>query len=295
MALGYCRPMPPPPHATSIKSGVNRPATRGYAEAVVAEALDDALAHGARVHAIAGLPGSGKSTLVAQMAALARTRGLRVATLSLDDVYFGRRERQRRAREVHPLFATRGPPGTHDIALACSTLDALRAGVATRLPRFDKLADRRLPPSRWPVARDVDLVLFDGWCLKVPPEAEAALVDPLNPLERDEDPDGLWRRACNEALGRDYPALWARLDRLLWLQAPDFAPVLRWRREQERRALAQRRQAAPATVATRPGMTPAAIARFVQHFERVGRQALRTLPRIADRRRVLDAHRRVIG
>ena len=295
MALGYCRPMPPPPHTTSVNSGTGRPAARGYADAVVAGVLDDALAHGARIHAIAGLPGSGKSTLAAQIAVLARARGLRVATLSLDDVYFGRRERQRLARRRHPLFVTRGPPGTHDIDLACATLDALRAGVATRLPRFDKLADRRLPPSRWPTARGVDLVLFDGWCLKVPAEADATLIAPLNPLERDEDPDGLWRRACNEALGSDYPALWARLDRLLWLQAPDFAPVLRWRREQERHARAQQRQAAPATVAIRPGMTPAAIARFVQHFERVGRQALRTLPRIADRRLVLDARRRVIG
>ena len=265
---------------TGIKS--TRP---GFGTAVVADVLDDALSHDARVYAIGGLQGSGKSTLAAQVAAHARERGLRVATLSIDDVYLGRRERQRLARDVHPLLATRGPPGTHDLALACETLDALRAGDTARLPRFDKLGDRRLPPSRWRTVGPVDLVLFDGWCLKVPTETPAQLRDPINPLERDEDADGIWRQWCNERLGHDYPALWTRLDRLLWLQPPDFAPVARWRWQQER-ALRE----------TRPGqtgMTRAEVERFVQHFERISRQALSTLPAIADRTLVMDARRRV--
>ena len=266
-------------------------APHGFNAAVVADVLDDAQHDGARIYAIAGLQGAGKSTLAAQVAALARERGLRVATLSIDDVYLGRRERRRLARDVHPLLVSRGPPGTHDLALACDTLDALRAGSAVRLPRFDKSGDRRLPPSRWRLARQVDLVLFDGWCLKVPPETSAQLRDPVNPLERDEDPDGIWRRWCNERLGRDYPALWARLDRLLWLQPPDFAPVARWRWQQE-----QAMRAAPHAVQLgRVGMTRAEVARFVQHFERVSRQALRTLPAIADRTLVLDARRRVVA
>lgn len=277
----------PTPTTRSISTAGRR---SGFGTNVVADVLDDAsrldgLRPGAKIYAIAGLQGSGKSTLAAQVAALARERGLRVATLSIDDVYFGRRERQRLARDVHPLLATRGPPGTHDLALACETLDALRAGDAVRLPRFDKLGDRRLPPSRWRTVGTVDLVLFDGWCLKVPAETQAQLRDPINPLERDEDPDGVWRQWCNERLGRDYPTLWTRLDRLLWLQPPDFAPVARWRWQQE--------QALRATRPGRTGMTRAEVERFVQHFERISRQALRTLPAIADRTPVMDAQRRV--
>lgn len=269
------------PHPIRIKSARAPVAQRppGFAATVVAQALDDALAHDARVFAIAGLQGAGKSTLAAQMAALARSRGLRVATLSIDDVYFGPRERGRMARDIHPLLATRGPPGTHDIGLACDTLDALRTDRATRLPRFDKRSDRRLPPSRWPVAGVVDLVLFEGWCLQVPPEPAAALRAPINALERDEDPHGVWRSYCNDALGSDYPALWARIDRLLWLQPPGFAPVVRWRREQEIRIGGT--------------MSRAGVERFVQHFERVSRQALRTLPEIAARTLTLDARRRI--
>ena len=93
------------------------PSPAGYAEPFVAAVLDDALAHGSRVYAIAGLQGSGKSTLSAQVAALAARRGLRAVVLSIDDFYLGRRERLALGREVHPLLATRGAPaGGWDVA-----------------------------------------------------------------------------------------------------------------------------------------------------------------------------------
>ena len=283
--MGYCRPMPRPPHPTRIKSTAGRVVTAGFDDAVVEAVLDDALAHGARVHAIAGLQGSGKSTLAAQVVALATTRGLRVATLSIDDVYLGRRERLRLAREVHPLLATRGPPGTHDIDLACEVLDAVRAGRATRLPRFDKFTDRRLPPSRWRAVGALDLLVFEGWCLKVPAQPEAALRRPVNTLERDEDPGGTWRRHCHRAWAHHYPALWARLDRLAWLHPPGFDCVPDWRWEQERAARAAR--------PGRRGMDRAEVERFVRLFERVSRQAIRTLPGIAELTLRLDRDRRV--
>lgn len=252
---------------------------------MVEAVLDDALAHGARVHAIAGLQGSGKSTLAAQVVSLATTRGLRAATLSIDDVYLGRRERLRLAREVHPLLATRGPPGTHDVPRACAVLDAVRAGRATRLPRFDKLTDRRLPPSRWRTVGPLDLLVFEGWCLKMPVQSADALRRPVNALERDEDTNGVWRRHCHRALGHDYPALWAHLDRLAWLHPPAFDCVPGWRWQQERAARAAR--------PGRTGMSRAEIERFVRLFERVSRQAMRTLPGIAELTLRLDRDRRV--
>ncbi|MFD0725378.1 kinase [Lysobacter brunescens] len=273
--------MPRPPHPTRIKSTAARVVTAGFDDAVAQAVLDDALAHGARVCAIAGLQGSGKSTLAAQVVALAESRRLRAATLSIDDVYLGRRERLRLAREVHPLLATRGPPGTHDIALAC----AVRAGRATRLPRFDKLTDRRLPPSRWRTVGPLDLLVFEGWCLKVPAQPADALRRPVNALERDEDPDGVWRRHCHRALAHDYPALWARLDRLAWLHPPAFDCVPGWRWQQECAARAAR--------PGRAGMSRAQVERFVRLFERVSRQAMRTLPDIAELTLHLDRDRRV--
>ncbi|MBS0193999.1 MAG: kinase [Proteobacteria bacterium] len=258
----------------------------GFPEDFVAQVLDEALTHRVRVQGVAGLQGSGKSTLAAQVVRLAKQRGLRAVALSLDDFYLGRRERLALGRRIHPLLATRGPPGSHDLSLACGTLDALRQGRATALPRFDKLADRRLPPSRWTKAiKPVDLVLFEGWLLKVPPEAPAALHAPLNALEREADPTGYWRGWCNGAL-RAYAPLWERIDRLLFLHGPGFAVVPEWRWQQE--------CAAQATPAQRRGMDRHAVERFVMFFERLSRQALRTLPAIAERSVRIDAQRKIL-
>ncbi|MFC3716924.1 kinase [Luteimonas soli] len=265
-----------------MSTGTHATAKAGFPAAFVARCLDDALAHRARVYGITGLQGSGKSTLAAQMAALAVERGHAVAVLSVDDAYLDHGQRARLAREVHPLLATRGPPGTHDVALACRTLDALRTGETVTLPRFDKLADRRLPEADWPRAGPVDLVLFEGWFLGTPPEPDAALAEPINALERDEDADGRWRRWCNAALARDYPPLWQRIDRLLFLQGPGFDIVPDWRWQQE--------QSLQAGHPGRKAMTRDQVERFVQFFERTSRQAMRTLPRIADRTVRLDAH-----
>lgn len=256
----------------------------GFAEDFVTALLAEALAAGVRVQGIAGLQGAGKSTLAAQLVRQAAARGLRAVALSLDDFYLGRRDRLALARRVHPLLATRGPPGSHDLALACGTLDALREGRPTALPRFDKLADRRLPPSRWKrVATPVDLIVFEGWFLQLPPQAPADLHAPVNELERDSDPTGFWRRWCNSAL-QAYAPLWARIDRLLFLQGPGFEVVPHWRGQQERELRAAQPQ--------RRAMDRHAIARFVQFFERLSRHAQGTLPAIAQRCVRLDAMRR---
>jgi D-glycerate 3-kinase len=266
---------------------VLKPVGTGYPDAFVASVLERALAltGPCRVFGITGLQGTGKSTLSAQVAALAEARGLRAVVLSIDDLYLDQPERQRLGREVHPLLATRGAPGSHDLALGRATFDALRAGRA-RLPAFDKISDRRLPESDWARIDGVpDLVLFEGWFHKVPPQAEAALVAPINALERDDDPDGTWRRWCNAALA-GYAPLWAELGTLLFLQGPGFEQVPEWRGQQER-----------TLAAANPGrrtMTQAEVERFVLFFERVSRQVLATLPGIADWTVPVDAQRRVI-
>jgi len=265
--------------------------SRGYAPEVVTTILDLALTCPGRspVFAIAGLQGTGKSTLSAQLVEAGRARALDVIALSIVDFYLTRRERLALGRRVHPLLATRGPPGTHDIALACRTIDALRrmrAGAVVRLPRFDKIGDRRLPPSRWRVVRKKpDLIVFEGWFLKVPAESERALRPALNSLERDDDEDGVWRRYCNQAL-HAYEPLWRRFDMLLFLHGPGFEVVPTWRWQQEQTLQSANPQ--------RRAMNRAEVERFVLFFERVSRQALRTLPAIAERTLRIDAQRRIL-
>lgn len=238
---------------------------------------------------ICGPQGSGKSTLTALVAGLLAARGLKIATLSIDDLYLTKAERKRLAREVHPLLATRGVPGTHDPALGLSVLDALGRPGPVALPRFDKAADDRAPLTGWPrVEGPVDVVLLEGWCVGARPQPVARLAEPINALERVEDPDGTWRGFANAALAGPYAPLFARLDRLVLLTAPDFSVVRAWRGQQEARLRA--RLAAegrdPALA-----MTEAALDLFVAHYERLTRWIAEDLPAAADVVVALDERR----
>lgn len=235
---------------------------------------------------ISGVQGSGKSTLAAHLTQHAGH--FDAVTISLDDVYLTRRERETLARHVHPLFATRGVPGTHDLALLHATLDALATASPTApalLPRFDKGQDDRLPSHQWPrIETPPRLIVLEGWCLGVPPQADSALPAPINALERDEDPHGHWRGHVNAQLSGPYAALWQRLDHLLLLHAPSFDIVTRWRDEQEH---ALRHRAAP------QAMDTDTLQRFIAHYERLSRHALACLPALADTVVTLDADRSI--
>ena len=195
--------------------------------------------------------------------------------LSIDDLYLTHAARQRLACKVHPLLATRGVPGTHDLALAAQVLAMLERGEPVPLPRFDKLRDDRRDADTWPRAlAGCQVLLFEGWCIAARPQASSALQKTINVLERDEDPHGTWRRFANDALAGPYAEVFARIDRLVLLAAPTFEIVADWRWEQER-AFAQ----AQVGVAS---MDAAQVRRFVAHYERLTRHILAEMPDRAD-------------
>jgi D-glycerate 3-kinase len=235
---------------------------------------------------LCGPQGSGKSTAALDTAHRLEERGLSSAILSLDDLYLRRSERLELAERVHPLLATRGPPGTHDVGLGLRTLDALAGRGAVRLPRFDKAADDRAPEQTWPtIEAPVDCVLFEGWCVGARPQPQAALTAPINALEAEADADGRWRRFVNQALGGDYQVLFGRIDLLIELRAPSFEQVLAWRNEQE----------APLRRTGGPGvMDEAQLARFIQHYERLTRWIDQEMPARADMVMDLAADRSLV-
>lgn len=229
-----------------------------WAEADAAAAQAIALCHaelGRRiVVGLAGAQGSGKTTMAERLAGALGGRGLRTAVLALDDFYLTRAQRDALARRVHPLLATRGVPGTHDLDLLNAALDALLAGRPASLARFDKAADDRAAGLR--VEPPADVVLLEGWCVGARPQPAEALAAPVNALEREHDPDGRWRRWVNARLENEYAALWRRLDLRLLLRAPSFDVVARWRGEQE------------AHLGPR-AMTAPQLAGFIAHYERI--------------------------
>ncbi|HUD31054.1 MAG TPA: kinase [Novosphingobium sp.] len=236
---------------------------------------------------LCGAQGSGKTTLAGEVLEACRARGLRCAGLSIDDIYLTRAARQELARRVHPLFATRGVPGTHDVELGLSIVASLERGEAAPLPRFDKGEDDRVPRISWPSApAKCEVLLLEGWCVGARPQADWALGEPVNELERTEDADATWRIYANAALAGAYARLFARFDRLVLLAAPDFSVVERWRAQQE------------AELALRGGphvLDAAAIGRFVSHYERLTCHILNEMPDRADLVVQLDAERRPLA
>lgn len=246
---------------------------------------------------LCGAQGSGKSTAARVVEdSLRELAGVAVATLSLDDLYLSRAARGRLARDVHPLFSTRGVPGTHDVERGLTVIDSLRnarSGTVTRLPRFDKATDEPVDAAgEVSITGRPDVLLFEGWCVGARAQQAPALAEPVNSLERLEDPEGRWRRYVNEQLAGPYQRLYGEIDRLVLLRAPRFEFVVAWRQEQEHKLA---RRAATIGRAEKPlrVMSDREVARFVMHYERVTRHVLEEMPGYADLIVELDESRAV--
>jgi D-glycerate 3-kinase len=223
---------------------------------------------------LAGGQGAGKSTLARLLVEACEAVGLRAAVLGIDDFYRTKVERQTLGASVHPLFETRGPPGTHDVEWCREALERLLGPGSFECPVFDKGRDDRAGVVR--LEGPFDLVVLEGWCVGATPVADRALLEPVNPLEAELDPEGIWRREVNDRLAKEYAELWSGLDELVFLQVPGLDAVRRWRLQQESSLPRDRR------------LDAAAVDRFVQHYERVTRAMLASLPGYADWTVVLD-------
>ena len=207
--LRYCGPMSPRLHPPA-----NPPA--GFDAALVdAGARRRAGARLPRLRASPACRASGKSTLAAQVAALARSaRPARGSAVDRRLLPRPARAAATGAATVHPLLATRGPPGTHDVALACDDARCACAPASRCVCRASTSSPTRAcRPRVGRVARDdATSSLFEGWFLKTPPQDGGGTASSRSTrVERDEDPDGdlapLLQRRRSRATTR---ALWSR-------------------------------------------------------------------------------------
>ncbi|KKO45998.1 kinase [Arsukibacterium ikkense] len=218
---------------------------------------------------ISGAQGSGKSTLARALTAQCNAAGISAGTVSLDDYYLDKALRQQLAQAVHPLLAQRGVPGTHYIQHAITDVQAVLAGKPVALPQFDKALDQ--PVASLPAQR-FDILFVEGWCLGVQPQTMAELAVPVNPLEAVEDSAGQWRHYVNQQLAGGYAQYWQLLQPLIWLQAPDWDSICRWRAKQEQQLWRERGQ----------GMTDRELARFMRPFQRLTQASWQQLPAVAN-------------
>ncbi len=236
------------------------------------------------VLAISGAQGIGKTTAIQQFRSMPQVS---VAVLSLDDFYLPKSDRLMLAKSVHPLCATRGAPGTHDVPLLRQTIEALKtAGSESKVcwPMFDKQTNDRVPAWLGQSERSAqsvlsrrsdnsfagvpDAILVEGWMMGALPDPSAATDVPVNDLEAAEDPRGVWRAWQEKSLEASYLPLWQDIDAFLHVLAPDFETILDWRCEQEETTLGLAKGSLPPDRRTW-------VSRFIQHYERITRRMLK--------------------
>lgn len=244
---------------------------------------------------INGCQGSGKSTLADYLCTVvAEKYHLATVALSLDDFYLTKAERIELARKIHPLLAQRGVPGTHDVNLAIDTISSLASGNKALITRFDKSMDDRVPEANSEtITGHIGLIVIEGWCFGAKPQAPNSLIEPVNHLERSEDPDGVYRDYVNTALATQYPQLFELVDSTAMLRAPSFKTVFEWRLEQEQKLIEKLRttKTDPASVST---MSDQEIRRFIQNFQRITEHCLEEMPTRVDHLFQLNAARQIV-
>lgn len=234
--------------------------------------------------AIGGPPGSGKSTLARMLAFLLSESGTPAIALSLDDYYLGRKDREKLARKQHALLRQRGVPGTHDWSRLLQDIDRLSAGQGhgLHLPVFDKSRDDPAPVRHWRrVDCDPRCVIVEGWCLGAPGQDPERLREPVNELERFQDPEAIWRTLVNDRLACYRSDLASRIGQFWYLEVPAWERVIDWRWQQEQE-LAQARL-----------LSREQTAAFLATFERIVRHMQQTCTSWADWRLRADSLHRL--
>ena len=164
--------------------------------------------------------------------------GLNLCVFSIDDFYKTKSERKKMSKNVHPLFLTRGVPGTHDVFLINKILRQLKKKKFKTVfnPRFDKSKDDRAKRNKWQkVENSPNIIIFEGWCVGANYQTNSELKKPINQIEKKYDENFIWRTKVNEYLKNGYKKLFNKIDKLIYLKAPDFDHIYKWRLLQEQK------------------------------------------------------------
>ena len=186
------------------------------------------------------LPGCGKTSLGRWLEAAADQLGLSLQVVSIDDFYFAADELER-SMHGNPWGVPRALPGSHELPLLHSTLQAWKAGDAVDMPVFDKaLRQGRGDRSGWRSCA-ADVLVLEGWFVGIRPMSgeidDSELCTLLQPPLADDE------RAARQAVQRilrDYLPVWDRLDGLWQLRPVQWNSPAIWKRQQEQQMLQER-------------------------------------------------------
>jgi len=241
-----------------------------------------------KIIGLAGGQGAGKSTVTGILKFIFKKKyGLNLCCFSIDDFYKTKAERRKMSKKIHPLFFTRGVPGTHDLGLINKTIKKLKTKKfkTVLIPKFDKSIDDRLKKNKWQKIKNrPNIIIFEGWCVGARHQKDSELKNPLNPIEKKYDLNLVWRRTVNYYLKNQYKKLFNKLDKLIYLKAPDFDWIFRWRLHQEEKM--------KLTSKDKKIMSKSEVRNFIMYYERLTKHMMRDLKNISDLTVYLDIKHR---
>ncbi len=197
-----------------------------------------------------GSQGIGKSTLTKVLTNSLNEFGIRTVTISIDDFYHTRKKQISIANKYknNPYLKDRGYPGTHDIALGESLLNALmhQKKSKVRIPLYDKSkyqgkGDRVLDTEWKETKTPIDLILFEGWMLGFESLANKKLGKHLNTINK---------------LLKDYQSWHDLIDKFIYLVPSKNNHVINWRVEAEEKMKAS----------GKTGMSTEEIKKYISNF-----------------------------
>ena len=234
---------------------------------------------------IAGSQGSGKSTLtIVLKLVLEEFYKKKVMLLSIDDYYLSKNKRLKLSNKIHPLLITRGVPGTHNIAaLRKDIINFQKKKFPIVAPLFNKLKDDI--SSKKKIIKKAEILLLEGWCCGSTPISREYLFNNINHLESTLDKNKLWRQYYNSQLQKDYKKVFSLFDQQIYIQAPSFTYILKWRYAQEKsNALKSKDE---------KFMKKTDLRKFIQHYEKLTKWMIKTMPAKADMLIKIDKNQKI--
>ncbi len=226
-----------------------------------------------KIIGLTGGQGAGKSTITQIIKLIFEIKyNFNVAFFSIDDFYKTLRERETLSKKFHPMFKTRGVPGTHDTKLLSKIFNDLskKNFKPVYVPRFDKSIDDRFQKSKWQkISKKPDLIIFEGWCVGAKAQTKKQLLKPINILEKNNDSKLVWRTKVNNELNNNYRKIFSKIDCLIFLKVPNFECVYKWRLLQENKL--------KLTSKGKKIMSPKQVREFIMYYERITKQMLEDL------------------
>ena len=225
---------------------------------------------------LSGGQGSGKTTVAGILKIILKKFFKRKTQISsIDDFYKTSKDRNTMSKKIHPLFKTRGVPGTHDINLLKEFFYNIKKLKKFKLPKFDKSIDDRLKKKYWyTINKKPEIVILEGWCVGAKSQANSLIKKAVNNLEKNEDKKLIWRKYVNERLRKDYKSLFEKIDHFIFIKIPNFKMVFKWRLLQEKKL---KKESHP----NKKIMNFQEIKRFIMFYQRITLQIIKDLSKSA--------------